>query len=174
MLRGEIEHQLCGSGAVGVGEYLNSGTVVGTGVGTLTLAGTATLTIISGGTLASGAGGETKTSTGTASAAGSSAADAGEAAEGGNMCLPVYGLLLDKPVRDRLGMSKVQQKKLLGIATKCHADQEKRRGDNEVGTEARRRRGVMGLFGGQRVDQGRRQANRGPADARADGGPEGP
>ena len=41
------------------------------------------------------------------------------------MCLPVYGLLLDKSLRTRLGMSKVQQKKLVEIATKCQADQEK-------------------------------------------------
>ena len=113
--------------ALGVGESLNSGTGVGTGSGTLTgtftLAGSGVVTI-SGGTLAGGAGGETKTSTGTASTAAGPSADAGEPAEGGNMCLDVYALLLERPVRDRLGMSKAQQQKLLEIATKCQADQE--------------------------------------------------
>ncbi len=120
MLRAEIERQLCGVGAVGFGESLNSGTVVGTG----TLAGSGVVTISGGTLLAGGAGGEAKTSTGTATVAAGSAADAGEAAEGGNMCLNVYMPLLDKAVRNRLGMSKAQQKKLLEIATKCQADQE--------------------------------------------------
>ena len=121
MLRAEIERQLCGVGAVGFGESLNSGTVVGTG----TLAGSGVVTISGGTLLAGGAGGEAKTSTGTATVAAGSAADAGEAAEGGNMCLNVYMPLLDKAVRNRLGMSKAQQKKLLEIATKCQADQER-------------------------------------------------
>ena len=136
------------------------------------LAGSGVVTI-SGGTLAGGAGGETKTSAGTTSAAGP-AADAGEAAEGGSLCLYVYGPLLDKAVRDRLGMSKAQQKKLLEIATKCQADQEKRSG---AATK------FLGVFmmedeafdqrRGPSAEQGRPQANRGPSDARPDGGPEG-
>ena len=141
----EIEQQLCGSG----GKNYFCGAVIA--VGTLTLTGTSaystsdsststsggTATVISGGTLnlstnlSAGAGdytGPTTVFSGTASGSGSLSLSGGtdDAAEGASMCLPVYGPLLQKPIRNRLGMSKAQQKKLLEIATKFQAYQEKR------------------------------------------------